>query len=114
MRTSNSFYFNAYRFRRDIIIILVGGFLFACSGENKTKQVLPIENQIQVSDSAININTASVEELEKLPRVGRETARAIVEQRERFGKFHKPEHLILVRRISDAKFRELRGLIKVE
>ena len=53
-------------------------------------------------------------ELEKLPRVGRETARKIVEHRERHGAFQRAEDLIMVSGMTDKKFREIRKLIKVE
>jgi competence ComEA-like helix-hairpin-helix protein len=62
----------------------------------------------------ININTASAEELEKLPGIGRGYAQRIVEHRERYGPFRRPEHLIMVRGLSDKRFRALRGWITVE
>ena len=57
---------------------------------------------------------ASAGELEKLPHVGRQTAQEIVEYREKFGKFRKPEYLMFVRGISDRRFREMRSLVRVE
>jgi competence ComEA-like helix-hairpin-helix protein len=62
----------------------------------------------------ININTASVQELEKLPGIGRGFAQRIVEHREKYGPFRRPEHLIMVRGLSDKRFRALRELIMVE
>jgi competence protein ComEA len=62
----------------------------------------------------ININTASGAELEKLPGIGKGLAERIVEHRERFGPFRRTEHLIIVRGISDRRFRTLRDLITVE
>ena len=62
----------------------------------------------------ININTASAEELEKLPGIGRGYAQRIVEHREKHGAFRRPEHLIMVRGISDKRFRALGELITVE
>jgi len=114
MRTLNPYYFNTCRFTYKLSLLLICCFLFACGRQNNTIQVLSTEDAIQISESAININIASAAELEKLPRVGTKTAREIVEHRERFGKFRKPEHLMLVRRISDKRFREIRNLIKVE
>lgn len=114
MQTHNSYYFTIYRFSYKLALSLVSCFLFACGEQNNTKQILSTENQIQISESAVNINTASAEDLEKLPRVGAKTAKAIIEYREKFGNFRKPEHLILVRGISDRHFREMRNLIKVE
>lgn len=71
----------------------------------------PFANQ---NPSAININVASESELEKLPGIGKELAHRIVDHRERFGKFRRAEYLILVKGISDKKFREIRDLVKAE
>ena len=64
--------------------------------------------------SAININTASQLELEKLPGIGSGIAERIVAHREQYGPFRRAEHLMMVRGISDQKFRELRAMIVVE
>jgi competence protein ComEA len=64
--------------------------------------------------SAININTASRLELEKLPGVGSGIAERIVAHRKQYGPFRRAEHLMMVRGISDHKFRELRPMIVVE
>ena len=64
--------------------------------------------------SRININTASADELEKLPGIGKGLAERIIEHREKFGPFRRPEHLIIVRGISDKRFRALQDLITVE
>ena len=68
----------------------------------------------QQNPMRININTASAAELEKLPGVGRVLAERIIEHREQYGPFRRPEHLIIVRGISDQRFRRLRELITVE
>lgn len=64
--------------------------------------------------SLININTATPPELEKLPGVGKVTAERIVAQREQYGPFRRVEHLMMVRGVSDRKFRALRPMIVVE
>jgi competence protein ComEA len=51
------------------------------------------------ADGKIVLNTATVEELVKLPRVGPKRAQAIVELRKRLGKFRKPTDLLRVRGI---------------
>src|SRR5947208_4664140 len=68
----------------------------------------------QQTATRININTASEKELEKLPGIGRGLADRIVEHREKYGPFRRPEHLIMVRGISDKRFRALRDSIAVE
>lgn len=62
----------------------------------------------------VNLNTASAAELEKLPGVGPMLAERIITYREENGRFRRAEHLMMVRGISDQKFRELRPLVKVE
>jgi len=62
----------------------------------------------------ININTASATELEMLPGIGKALATRIIEHREKYGPFRRVEHLIIVRGISDRRFRALRDLIAVE
>jgi competence ComEA-like helix-hairpin-helix protein len=62
----------------------------------------------------ININTASAQELETLPGIGKALAERIIEHRNEYGPFRKPEHLIVMRGISDKRFQNLRDLITVE
>lgn len=62
----------------------------------------------------ISINNASREELEKLPGIGAALAARIVEHRERYGRFRRAEHLLLVRGISERRFRQLRSYVTVE
>lgn len=64
--------------------------------------------------SRININTASADELETLPGIGKGLAGRIIEHRQTFGPFRKPEHLIIVRGISDKRFRALQEMITAE
>ncbi len=64
--------------------------------------------------SAVNLNTATREELEKLPHIGPALASRIIEHRERYGRFRRPEHLLMVQGLSDRRFRELRSLIVAE
>ena len=82
--------------------------------ESVTNQSFTATNSPKITENAININTASAAELEKLPKIGEEFARRIIEHREKYGKFHRIENLILVRGMTDKKFRELRDLVKVE
>ena len=66
------------------------------------------------TQTRINLNTASANELETLPGIGKSLAERIIEHREKFGPFRRPEHLIIVRGISDKRFRALRDLVTVE
>ncbi|MBK6749990.1 MAG: helix-hairpin-helix domain-containing protein [Acidobacteria bacterium] len=71
-------------------------------------------NAVGPSLNAININTASVEDLEKLPHIGRKTAEAIVEFRAVNGPFRRVEHLMQIRGVSEERFGALRPHIKIE
>ena len=51
------------------------------------------------SDGKININTAGVEELVKLERIGEKYAQRIIEYREKNGPFEKPEDIMKVKGI---------------
>jgi len=62
----------------------------------------------------ININIASAEELEKLPGFGKVIAERIVSYREQYGRFRRPEELMMVTGVSDKKFREIREMIVLE
>jgi competence protein ComEA len=107
-------YFNNYRFLIKLLALVILCFFHVSCNKNETKQILTVENTIVIAENAVNINTASVQELEKLPNVGAKTAQKIVEHRTEYGKFRKPEHLILVSGISDKRFRQLQGLVKTE
>ncbi len=74
----------------------------------------PHTADVAPAHALLDINTATPAELERLPGIGQALAARIVEHRERFGAFRRAEHLIMVRGISDRRFRELRALVLVE
>ena len=86
------------------------------------KRSITTSSHIEVSANAysaqrharININTASAEELEVLPGIGKGLAERIIEHRHEYGPFAKAEHLIMVRGISEHRFLAMRDQITVE
>ena len=64
--------------------------------------------------SQININTATIEELDKLPGVGEATANKIVNHRSENGQFENIEAIKNVNGIGDKKFEEMKDLICVK
>jgi competence protein ComEA len=61
----------------------------------------------------VNLNTASVEELDTLPGIGPSIAQAIVDERERNGPFRSVDDLERVRGIGPSKLDQLRDLVTV-
>src|SRR4030042_6050201 len=61
----------------------------------------------------VNINTASLEELQKLPRIGPQIAQRILDFRKENGNFKKIEDLLKVRGIGEKVFDQLKDLITV-
>jgi len=66
------------------------------------------------TNQLININIATANELETLPGIGKGLSQRIIAHREKYGPFRRPEHLIVMRGISDRRFRALRELITAE
>lgn len=61
----------------------------------------------------VNLNTATLAELDTLPGVGPATAQAIIDHREQQGPFQSVDDLLDVRGIGDAKLAELRDRVVV-
>ncbi len=61
----------------------------------------------------INLNAATIKELQELPGVGLITAKAIVQFRTKSGPFHRVEDLLAVRGISETKLKKMRPYVTV-
>ena len=61
----------------------------------------------------IDVNTATVEQLEALPGIGPTLAAAIVQERERNGPFRSVDDLTRVPGIGDGRLAQLRDLVTV-
>ncbi len=61
----------------------------------------------------VDVNTAGVEELQTLPRIGPALARRIVEYRRKAGPFRRVEDLLAVRGIGPKLLERLRGKIAI-
>ena len=91
--------------------VSLGLMLVSCAGNIRPKTIV---RAFKPSPDAIDINRAGVDEIEKLPGIGRKTAGEIVEFRQKHGRFRRAEHLMLVNGISDKRFRKIRSMVKAE
>ncbi|MGQ0762398.1 MAG: ComEA family DNA-binding protein [Acidobacteriota bacterium] len=108
-------------YRRILIFLLclpLVLFTTSCAKRSRaiTSAPTPPEQHSSTSLTApkINLNTATAKELEVLPGIGRGLAERIVEHREKYGPFRRAEHLMMVRGISETRFRAVRHLVTVE
>lgn len=60
---------------------------------------------------SVDLNAATVKELEELPGVGPTTAKAIIQFRTKSGRFHRVEDLLAIRGISEAKLQKIRPYV---
>src|SRR6266576_5456076 len=63
--------------------------------------------------AAVNINTASKEELDALPGIGPVKAQAIIDYRNANGPFKTPEDVMKVKGIKEGTYGKIKGLISV-
>ncbi|MEX2430042.1 MAG: ComEA family DNA-binding protein, partial [Patescibacteria group bacterium] len=61
----------------------------------------------------VNLNTATLEELDTLPGVGEATAEKIIDYRDAFGPFGSVDELLEVSGIGEAKLEKLRERVTV-
>lgn len=73
-----------------------------------------IQNDIEKKTLRVNINTATSEELQKLPGIGEAMASRIITYRKENGKFSKIEDLKNVSGIGEAKFNNIKNYIYVK
>jgi competence protein ComEA len=82
------------------VLVLLAGFV-------------PAFAQTKGGAEKVNINTASAAELEKLPQIGPQIARRIVDFRKESGGFKRIEDLMKVKGIGEKTFDRLKDLITV-
>ena len=81
------------------------------AGLSNTIQESVTFNNEKEQSSKININSANIEELKKLPGVGDSVATAIIEYRNKNGKFKKIEDIKQVSGIGNSKFENIKNFI---
>ena len=76
-------------------------------------QQSPGAAQEAAAKTALNLNTANIDQLETLPGIGRKTAERIIEYRTKSGGFKRVEDLMNVKGIGEKSFLKLKPLVVV-
>lgn len=100
------------------VVAILLSFMVICSfspvmaaGNDDKQQVATEESKPAVS-AKVNINTAGVDELTKIPGIGPKTAEAIVAYRKDKGQFKKVDDLVEVKGIGAKKLENIRPYIQ--
>lgn len=96
-----------------LLLIILCFLQLACVRSHTYQHLEPIGGKLSLT-TTININSASAKEIEKLPAIGDGFARKIIEHREKYGRFRKVEHLLLLEGMSDEKFRKIQNMVSVD
>jgi comEA protein len=94
-----------FRSRIGITSLITAIVLFLCSNIVLAQKTSPAQ--------AINLNTATIAQLETLPGIGPNTAKSIVDFRNRSGPFQRIEDLLAIKGISKSKLEKLRPYVTV-
>lgn len=81
--------------------------------EEKAKEAPAVKNENSAA-GMINLNTATLTELDKLPGIGPAKAQAIIDYRNAKGGFTKKTQIKNVSGIGDATYQKIEGMIVVE
>jgi competence protein ComEA len=96
------------------LVILLLASIGACMTRSRSGNTNRADARSSPAPLHININTASAQELEQLPGVGKVIGERIVAYREQNGRFKRREDVMMVNGISEKKYEEIRSMIVVE
>lgn len=95
------------------VALMAAALLATPAGVTSSGAVATASAQSDATHGVVNLNTATVEELTRLPGIGEAKAQAIVARRENH-RFRRIEDVMRVRGIGRATFRRLRPMLTVE
>lgn len=99
--------------RMVMVVLLILGISVATAAAQAGSSRKPTTAAQTSASMPVNLNTASVSQLEGLPGIGKAMAERIVEYRQKNGSFKKAEDLMNVRGIGEKNFLKLKALVTV-
>jgi competence protein ComEA len=93
-----------------LVLAICGMFFISISPASAQAPAPALRSATQ---PAIDLNTATVEQLDTLPGIGRKTAELIIEYRTKSGGFKRIEELMKVKGIGEKSFLKLKPLVVV-
>ncbi len=100
-------------FRTSLSIAVLSALLIAPSHAAAQTKPAGSSSALAATATLVNINSASVVDLQTLPGIGAKTAELIVEYRQKNGPFKKVEELMNIRGIGEKNFLKMKPQITV-
>lgn len=97
------------RFSKIFLIFFLVLAIFSMSGI----QLQGAEKKVVKKSGQININTAGVDQLSKLPGIGKKKAERIISFRKKNGRFRRTREIMKVKGIGEKTFKRFAGRIRV-
>lgn len=87
--------------------------LILCLGLILTPVTALAQKGKAASTEKVNLNTATIEQLQTLPGIGPAMAKRVIEYRTKVGKFNKIEEIINVKGIGEKKFQKIKDRLLI-
>ena len=95
-------------------LVILGALLVGAAPAAAAPQDKPVKAKASAAPAApVNLNTATLAQLETLPGIGAATAKRILEYRQKQGSFKKIEELMNVKGIGEKSFLKLKPSVTV-
>ena len=117
LNKSEKILFSIFLLLSSLIIIYNVFYIPTLPNANIIKKEIVIQDNESEDNKilgAININSAKIDDLKKIPGVGEATAKKIIEYREQNGGFLSKEEIMNVSGIGKKKFENMKDYIKIK